>query len=242
MKDSGMNEISRISTCVSRCEKGIYYTIEENISTLTKIEPKDENKINYEKKGFTLEEFEKVLSRYFDFDKINDSCYIINGMRNENGGKIIPQKSFGFIPYCLKSLNCKYRLDYDCHNFDQETCKDCVARELIDFYESCGIPYYHVVRDDEDIPRAINSYNKEYGDFEAVIAVSCPRAVLENKRFIQKYNVPVIFFSLTGWNDCEIQKALQGKWWGETSLDMKRLREACSECLSSSLSILQQAK
>ncbi|MEM0466184.1 MAG: DUF116 domain-containing protein [Candidatus Thermoplasmatota archaeon] len=196
--------------------------------------------INYEKKNFTLGEFEKALAKDFVFDRLSDSCYIINGTKKEKGEKIIPQKSFGFIPYCLKPLNCPHRLGYDCHNFDQEICKHCNAKKLIDFYESRGIPYYHIIRDDEDVPRAIKLYNEKYGDFDAVIAVSCPRAVLENKRFIQKYsNVSVIFVSLIGWNDCNIKKALQGKWWGETSLDIGGLQEACDECLSSSQSTLR---
>jgi hypothetical protein len=214
--------------------------VNNKIQKVKEAQVRTKGEINYEKKNFTFEEFEKALSKDFEFDRISNNCYIINGTKKENGEKSIPQKSFGFIPYCLKPLKCKYRLDYDCHNYDQETCKKCNAKNLIDFYESQGIPYYHVVRDDEDIPRAIKRYSKQYGDFDTVIVVACPRAVLENKRFIQKYkDISVIFVSLIGWNDCSIKKALQGKWWGETSLDISGLQGACNECLSSSPSILQ---
>ena len=200
----------------------------KNILGTNKMQIKGE--INYEKRNFSFKEFEKILSRDFEFNKISENCYIING-KNDYRDKIVPQKSFGFIPYCLKPLNCMHRLGYECPNFNQEACKNCNARKLIEFYKSRGIPYYHIVRDDEDIPKAIRSYNEQYGVFEAVIVVSCPRAVLENKRFIHKYDVPVIFVSLANWNDCKIKKALQGKWWGETSLDISGLQQACNKCL-----------
>jgi len=206
--------------------------LKRNIQEAGNIQVQKSSEINYKKKNFTFEEFERILSRNFKYNRIGENCYLINGKRVENGEKIIPQKSFSFIPYCLKPLQCKHRLDYDCHNFEQELCKNCNAKKLMDYYESRGIPYYHVVRDDEDIPRAIKQYNEQFGDFEAVIVVACPRAVLENKRFIQKYNIPVIFVSLAGWHDCNIKKALQGKWWGETSFDLSGLQHACNKCLT----------
>jgi len=211
---------------------GLETKFKRNTPEKVDVSVENHREIHYEKKNFTFEEFEKILSRYFEYNRIGENCYLINGKRIENGEKIIPQKAFSFIPYCLKPLQCKHRLDYTCHNFEQEVCKTCHAKKLMDFYESRDIPYYHVVRDEEDIPRAIKQYVQQYGAFEAVIVVACPRAVLENKRFIQRYNVPVIFVSLVGWHDCNIKKALQGRWWGETSLDISGLQQACNTCLT----------
>ena len=106
--------------------------------------------------------------------------------------------------------------------------KDCLVSRLIGIFESRGIPYYQVVRDDEDIPRALHLYKKEHGEFQTVLAIGCPGAVSVNKRFIYRYWVSVLFISLNGWDGCEIQKALKGKWWGETSLEVNRLKIALS--------------
>lgn len=170
------------------------------------------------KKEFTMDDFDKLGPKLFNFHKITDDLYIISS------GKIkkIPRKVFGFIPYCLKPLECKYRLDYAC-DLTQDICKTCIVRELINFYEKNNVPYYHIIRDEEDVPKSIKEYTKKHGKFEGVIAVSCPRAVLENKHYIDKYNIPIIFISVKGWEKCNLFKALKGKWWGETKLDIKNL-------------------
>jgi mRNA-degrading endonuclease RelE of RelBE toxin-antitoxin system len=170
---------------------------------------------------------EDELSKVRPTKKLEEGVYLVNGEPDDFKGK----KTLVLLPYCLKLVDCDYRVSYEC-DFTQEICSSCTYKKAFDaLKDTTGYDAYEIISDSKDVPKAIKKFMDDHGQLEAVVAVACPRAIIEyDIGFIKDYDVPIILFMLGCWEECEPEKAIKGKFWGETMIDSDKIRRICSKC------------
>lgn len=183
-----------------------------------------------------IKSFEDEISKIATLKKF-DGWYIING-DVDSFRKM--KRIIAFLPYCFKPVKCRFRLESRC-DFSQRFCNTCIVVDINEILDRIDSVTYYYANEDDDISQILDEYVDTHGEPEGVITITCPLTMLKNKRYIEEYNIPVLFFMLGGWLEHEYRRG-EGIDDIKTYVNIETIKDVLSKCFGNSPSSLQRAR